>query len=339
MKVSCVSVIVCGLFLTLTSTSLAVKFYCVTPTPQLKLKPDHEAASLHGHMLSQCTENNTWNGYLAKQEEYVINKTNVTFLFFNGLHFMNRSLEARNVTNLHFKGNSIENTILSSNLELSTPFLISNFSNTVIEGLTINTCASLYDDITVTGTIFFSSGNNVSVKHIEFNNNCNGSYIAADNVENIAITSVVMQNNGKLNKTCGNICFYDNVSGIIELHMLTFLVFHDSDDKPQFSSINFGPNPVDSAQISIDRCHFSCRRPLLINVGNATITLNNITAIGCHSNSLPAFFIRVVSGRCIIQNSFVMGYNYAIVVYTFNTSYLEVRDSSFHSNTVTNERH
>ena len=283
--------------------------------------------------LLQCAERKPWNEYLAEQEQYF--RSNVTFLFSPGLHRMNRSLQVTNVSNLYFYGNTSLNVTLVHNCTkngLSTPLVFSSFSYVTFEGLTFDLCTS-FDD----GLLSFLTGNNVSITDIKFQGACsNGSYIAAQNVKNIAISRVQftkIESNWNANNPCGDICFHKNVSGIIQLQNLWFIDFPGT-TLAQFSFINFGSSLVDSAFILIDNSTFYCKRPLTVNLGNASLTLNGINALGCHTNFLPAFHITTISGNCSIKNSRIEEYNYAIYVSTFNNSLLEIRQCVLQGNTI-----
>lgn len=337
----CSCVVVCGFLLTLASTTITEQIYCVMPDVVLRVNEDasnsvsegRRQITEHGHE-SQCTETMTWNEYLARQEVYI--KSDVSFLFLQGVHYMNRSLNASNVTNLRIYGNSslpLNEPVLYTSAYQSTPFIFSSFSHVTVEALTFRVCVLLYDSEDFSAVLFFDSGSNMTVKNVKFSSTCNGSYITAMNVENITVEFVEMDDYGKMNNSCGDICFPDgNVSGSIEICSVHFVFFGGTNNMQQFSSIKFG-DFVNSATILIDQCSFSCKSPLSIYLGNASLTLNRIQAVGCHSNYMPAFSIQAVSGNCYITNSRISGYNSAVLIFNWNT-FIEVRNCWFSSNTV-----
>ena len=310
--------------LTLVAMSVEGQTYCVKPDLSSELKP---------RVDPNCTETKTWNDFLARQDLYV--KSDVLFLFSEGDHSMNRSLNASNVTNLSIQGNSTL-TIRNPTVYSSAPFLFFFFSQITIENANFLTYVFQYGIGDTTGVLHFNSGNNVSIMGADFNrlNGCNGSYIVAENVKNVTIASVDMYTYDKMS-TCGDICFYDNLSGEIELKSVIFFNLGSNGSIPMFSSISFGHNLVHSASILIEKCSFFCHRPLTVQLGNANLTINNTRALGCHYNSWPAFDIKLTeSGNCYISNSVILDYNFAVMISTNTNAYVEVRDTEFQGNTV-----
>ena len=110
-------------------------------------------------------------------------KSDVLFLFSEGDHSMNRSLNASNVTNFHIQGNSTL-TIRNPTLYLSAPFLFSFFSHIIIENVNFCTCVFQYGIGDTTGVFHFNSGYNVSIMGGDFNR-LNECYIIAENVKNV----------------------------------------------------------------------------------------------------------------------------------------------------------
>ena len=146
MKVVCPTTL--SFLLTLVAMSVEGQTYCVKPDLSSELKP---------RVDPNCTETKTWNDFLARQDLYV--KSDVLFLFSEGDHSMNRSLNASNVTNLRIQGNSTL-TIRNPTLYSSAPFLFSFFSHITIENVSFRTCVFQYGVGDTTGVLQFNSGNN-----------------------------------------------------------------------------------------------------------------------------------------------------------------------------------
>ena len=152
-----------GLFVTLAAffhavlTQSAVE-YCVRPSqPTFEAAFDGDSRSpvYRAIMDSQCVENKTWNEYLAEQDQYF--KSNVEFRFLPGVHFMNKSLEVSDVSNMSFFGKGPSNVTLTTDTSVEYPLSVvlnfTSFSQVTIRGLRFLLCAS-------PSVLGFSSGAN-----------------------------------------------------------------------------------------------------------------------------------------------------------------------------------
>ena len=131
----------CGIFLTLAALLLAVLTqsaveYCVRPSqPALEAAFDGGSSVHRVSVEPQCTENMTWNEYLAKQDYYF--KSNIEFYFLPGVHFMNQSLSVRDVSNMSFFGSGSSSVTLATNATYlhSTSLTFIDFSQITVNGL------------------------------------------------------------------------------------------------------------------------------------------------------------------------------------------------------------
>ena len=229
----------CGIFLTLAALLRAVLTqsvveYCVRSS-QLALEAAFDGGS-SVHRVSvepQCTENMTWNEYLAKQDYYF--KSNVKFYFLPGVHFMNQSLSVRDVSNMSFFGSGSSSVTLATNIPDIYRFLTNHRKWTQISSFG---CA--YNHF-----LGFTSGTNVILMDTEFQSTCEGCNIVADNLKNIAITSTLVQG--------GGFCF-KIVWGNIEIKMSRFVTSSNSSMQPTF--IDFSPVEIDNASVLIESCNF-----------------------------------------------------------------------------------
>ena len=172
-----------GVKLLLVIVSIAVHVFVTSSSADditFCVVPEHVRKEVHAsYGTEQCTETKTWNEYLAQQYRYFNEVSNITFLFRHGTHYMNRSLEAKNVSSLRLSGSSPPDVMLASALlGESTPLIFTNFSNVTVEGMNIELCASIGEDQYIqNGLIYFSNGTNGTVQNVKLENTCNGSEI------------------------------------------------------------------------------------------------------------------------------------------------------------------
>ena len=311
----------CGIFLTLAAivhvvlTQSAVE-YCVRPS-----QPALEAAFDGGSFFpahrafveSQCVENRTWNEYLAKQHHYF--KSGVEFRFLSGVHFMNRSLEVNNASNLTLFGkgpSSVTVTTINMTVEQPTSLTFINFSHIRINGLRFSLCISTGHSI-----LDFRSGNNLALMDADIYNTCEGNATFVENLKNVTITNTLIK---------GGIMFFDHNVGNIDVKKSKFI------DSPfGYAFITYMPEvSTNVGLVVIDNCNFSCGNALKLELGSVSLILNNVYANGCQTSTL-GFDVVGKSGYCNITNSEIMGYNYAILFTTNKTMILHVENCSLHN--------
>ena len=293
-------------------TSAAQLTYCVV-SEHARTGEAHRSTSFGATKTkTYCTENKTWNEYLAQQNRYFHAVSNVTFLFYSGTHYMNRSLEAKNISNLLLSGNSPHDVILTSSVHgVSTPLNFTNFSNITVEGMSIELCASVRMNEAVNkGLLYFSSGGNVTLYEINYKNACNGCLIFGENIRNITFSHINITNSNP--SVCGDVCLTTAVSGNISIiHSAFSTPSADLNCDSSVPFLNFGPNLIENTSIHINHSSFNCRNVLIINIASTSrLLMNNVTANGCirelgsHCASAQGTFsIRGPNGILYISNS------------------------------------
>ena len=240
--------------------------FCVVPSQKAVTGETYRA-----HRLP-CLENKTWNEYLADQRRYFSDISNVTFLFYPGTHLMNGSLEANQTENLLIIGSSPDSVLLTSTFPgRSTPLRFNNFSNVRVEGMAIKLCAAVwpYSDYD-NGVVYFSTGKNASVLNSRLNNECNGSEVYSEWVENILVSDISIHKSKE--SLHGSVCLYHGVFGNISVFNSTFDLTSSNYDSNgvfvflSFSSMPENSLPIENSSVTVDHCSFTCRNVLTINL-------------------------------------------------------------------------
>ena len=208
-----------------------------------------------------CLENKTWNEYLADQQRYFSGVSDVTFIFYPGTHFMNRSLEANGTKNLLITGTSPDAVVLTNSLPTKDLMVFTYFSGIAVEGITMELCVS-------NTVVNFSHGENASMQNIVLNNTCDNyiTEILAEWVENITLSHVM----SKAHDWCrSTIYFKCNVSGTINL-------MHS-----KFMKINFGNSLMEKPVVIIESCNFTdCDPAVFITRFVSTLVMKNVISFG-----------------------------------------------------------
>ena len=312
----------CGIFLALAAVLRAVLTqsaveYCVRPSqPALKAAFDGDSLSVHRAFVdSQCIENKTWNEYLAKQDRYF--KSNVEFRFLPGVHFMNRSLEVNDVSNMSFSGKGPSSVTLKTDTvehSLSVVLNFTSFSHVTIKGLRFLLCAS-------PSILGFSLGTDVTIVNAEFENPCDSCDISAENLKNIAIKRTLV--------TGGSLCFSQNISDDIEIKESTFVASFNASVDLTFISFS----TVNDAFVLIESCNFSCGSVIAThNQSRTQLILNDIRANGCQYSPM-GFLVIGTSGNFNLTKSDIIGFKLALMFITYSSSMLlHAENCSLHNN-------
>ena len=142
-------------------TSEATSTFCVAPSEPLGTEVSDGAG--------QCLEIKTWNEYLAEQTRYFTGVSDTRFYFYPGIHYMNRSLEAVYVTDLQICGNAPNNVLITfAIIDLSIRMTFTNFSNILIQGISIKQCAPIAPATYNDGLLHFSLGENATVYTVSY---------------------------------------------------------------------------------------------------------------------------------------------------------------------------
>ena len=301
-----------------TSSSADDITFCVVPEHVRK-----EVDTLHAsYGTEQCTETKTWNEYLAQQYRYFNEVSNITFLFRHGTHYMNRSLEAKNVSSLRLSGSSPHDVLLTSALlGESTPLIFSNFFDVTVEGMNIELCASIGEDQYIqNGLIYFSNGTNATVQNVKLENLCNGSEIYGERTVNMLFIHINVTTLKE--SACGSFCLYTEISGTINVINSTFKMSYGGiNTTGKFTFLNFGSNPVLKTSVIINRCSFTCNNVLNINLASTSslkmlnvIANGCVTRFGCTNSVTGGCSLNGTNGTFLIANSIFEEFQSAIIV-------------------------
>ena len=268
-----------------TSSSADDITFCVVPEHVRK-----EVDTLHAsYGTEQCTETKTWNEYLAQQYRYFNEVSNITFLFRHGTHYMNRSLEAKNVSSLRLSGSSPHDVILTAALlGESTPLIFSNFFDVTVEGMNMELCASIREDQYIqNGLIYFSNGANGTVQNVKLENTCNGSEIYGERMVDMSFIHLNVTKSKE--SFCGSLCLYPELSGTVYVINSTFRMMprgacHGSGI---FAFLNFGRLLMYNTSVFLYNCTFRCENVVFINLAStSSLSMDNVRTevLGCDSN-------------------------------------------------------
>ena len=248
-------------------TGEAASTFCVVPS-------EKTSTDLEVKKHQQCK---TWNEYLADQQRYFYGVSDVTFIFYPGTHFMNRSLEANGTNNLLITGMSSSDVLLTPTIaELSTPLKFNDFLSVTVEGMTITLCTLQ------NGLLSFSHGTNASVLKVNINNTCGGCEIYAESIENMTIANLYVKKAN--NNRFGSICFNFGMSGTIQIFNSSF---KQEDPHNDYGFLRLGALSPNSLVIIIS-CNFLCGNVLGVDAPNGTVFLKNVHADGCAKSTLGA---------------------------------------------------